>query len=46
MKSNLKELKVKLSKKQILDSLKAKNVKGGKGCPPPGNMRGCPPPGN
>ena len=44
MKSNLNELKGKLSKKQILDALKAKNIKGGKGCPPPGK-RGCPPPG-
>jgi len=37
MKSNLKTLTAKLSKKQILDALKAKNVKGGasKGCPPP-----------
>ena len=45
MKSNLNELKAKLSKKQILDALKAKNVKGGTaGCPPPRNRRGCPPP--
>jgi hypothetical protein len=37
MKSNLNTLKGKLSKKQILDALKAKNVKGGgaNGCPPP-----------
>ena len=37
MKSNLKKLSEKLSKAQILDALKAKNVKGGtvNGCPPP-----------
>ncbi len=35
MKSNLNTLSEKLSKKQILDALKAKNVKGGKSCPPP-----------
>jgi len=37
MKSNLNTLKGKLSKKQILDALKAKNIKGGatQGCPPP-----------
>jgi len=35
MKSNLKNLNEKLSKQQILDALKAKNVKGGKNCPPP-----------
>ena len=37
MKSNLKTLSEKLNKTQILDALKAKNVKGGavNGCPPP-----------
>jgi hypothetical protein len=37
MKSNLNALTEKLSKTQILDALKAKNIKGGtvQGCPPP-----------
>lgn len=39
MKSTLNTLKGKLSKAQILDALKAKNVKGGKGCPPPRNSK-------
>ena len=47
MKSNLNKLKAKLSKKQILDALKAKNIKGGgTSCPPPGDWRSCPPPGD
>ena len=43
-KSNLKELNKKLSKEQLLDALKRKNLKGGVGCPPPNWKRGCPPP--
>ncbi len=36
-KSNLTKLGKKLSKEQLLNELKKKNVKGGlKGCPPPG----------
>ena len=35
-KSNLTKLGKKLSREQLLNELKKKNVKGGKGCPPPG----------
>lgn len=42
---NLQELSKKLTKAQLLDELKRKNIKGGKGCPPPNyELRGCPPP--
>ncbi len=42
MKSNLKTLTEKLSKAQILDALKAKNIKGGAvpNCPPPDSGMG------
>lgn len=36
---NLKDLKEGLTKEQLLDELKTKNIKGGKNCPPP-NTKG------